>query len=128
MRNLSKTSTTLTRLRHHYPEDRDDMVPTMSAPPVSGQSTRTTPFPTVDVVGFHPDEIVDLTPLRPEEADENQLAEILQGDDLSFLLEKSAVTNRKRKQESEIQMHRIPNTSVAEDTQNEHKRRRVSNP
>lgn len=106
------------------------MVPTMNAPPVSATTTTfnmTTVLPprprfAVDVVDFDPEELNDLTPLKPEEADEVQLAAILQGNDLSFLFD--VVTTGKRKIME--QSHRIPADSHVGFATNDNKRRRIS--
>ena len=92
MKNASKTLTTLSKLRRQSSE----------------------PQATPTVVEYHPNEVDDLTPLKPEEVDECQLAELFQDHDFSFLFESPAkeasnqsVVGRKRKASSSA-LHEIP--------------------
>lgn len=126
---------TLTRLRQHYSEDEENIVEASIhvAVPTNNNMTELLPSnETVDVVEFHPEEIEDLTPLKPEEADECQLADILQGDDLSFLLEQLGESNNDtgtfelNQHETAPVMHRIPTDIVWRSTENGSKRRKLS--
>jgi hypothetical protein len=131
IKNMSKTMTTLTRLRQHYREDQENIVEASNHVAMSTNNNMTELLPsheTVDVVEFHPEEIEDLTPLKPEEADECQLADILQGDDLSFLLEQGGESNNDtwtfelNQHETAPVMHRIPSDIVLRSTENRSKR------
>ena len=143
MKNMSKTLTTLTRLRQHYQEEqerkeamekqkrqeqqekeedsRDDLENRHSTP---------LPFPNTSVVEFYPEEVNDISPLKPEEADELELADILQGDDLSFLQElhedDSDAIVPSIPQPNPMTTHRIPSDLLVVYDKVGHKRRRLS--
>jgi len=139
---MSKTLTTLTRLRQHYQEEqelkeaigrqreqrqqqddsRDDL-----------ENHNLTPLPlskaSVDVIEFHPEELNNISPLKPEEADELELADILQGDNLSFLEESHDdpdVIAPMVPQPNPITTHRIPSDFLAIYDEVGNKRRRLS--
>ena len=98
---MGKTLTALTILREHYREEQEHqeaMEKQRQEQQREQDDSRDdleyrnmTPLPlkssSIDVVEFHPEELEDISPLKPEEADELVLANILQGDDLSFLEE-----------------------------------------
>jgi hypothetical protein len=128
MKNMCKTMITLTRLRQHYREDQENIVEASNH--VANNMTELLPsHETVDVVEFHPEEIQDLTPLKPEEADECQLADILQGDDPSFLSEQGGESNNDTgmfELKTAPVKHRIPSDIVSRSTENGSKRRKLS--
>ncbi|CAJ1937954.1 unnamed protein product [Cylindrotheca closterium] len=125
---MSKTMTTLTRLRQHYEEEQDQQEEEMEREQEQKQQREEsesrddlgnrgfTPLPfnskrSIDVVEFNPEELNNISPLKPEEADESQLADFLQGDDLSFLQEVKGDPDANVPnvpQPKSTTMHRIP--------------------
>jgi hypothetical protein len=53
-----------------------------------------------NIVEFHPEELDEFTPLKPEEADDRKLAEFLDDHDFSFLFESTARENQKENSSS----------------------------
>lgn len=119
---------TLEKLRQHYQEEglhyncalqwqqgeREEDSAVMESRDES-RNHDLTPLPfhetSIGIVEFHPEELTDFSPLKPEEADEWQLADILQGDDLSFLEEirtDSDANIPSVPQPKPITTHRIP--------------------
>ena len=132
---MSKTMTTLAKLRQNYQGEGLHCQHTQSTEAEYQQQEEQqqhegiavmesrdklinhdlTPLPfhetSVGIVEFHPEELTDFSPLKPEEADEMQLARILQGDDLSFLEEiriDSYLNIPSVPQPKPITAHRIP--------------------
>mmetsp|Transcript_37964 Transcript_37964/g.92029 ORF Transcript_37964/g.92029 Transcript_37964/m.92029 type:complete len:154 (+) Transcript_37964:380-841(+) len=147
MKHLSKTFTTLTRLRQHYQEEEEEQKEKEAMQREQQQQQQEkendsrddledrdfTPLPfhktSIDVVEFHPEELNDICPLKPEEADELQLADILQGDDLSFLgeiMDDSNTNVPNVPQPNSITMHRIPSDFLVTYDTIGNKRRRLS--
>jgi hypothetical protein len=145
MKHMSKTMTTLNRLRQHYEEEQEEQTEEMKRKQEQqgqqeGNDSRDdlensvfTPLPfnerSIDVVEFHPEELNNISPLKPEEADESQLADFLQGDDLSFLEEIKADSDGNVPsvpQPKSITMHRIPSDFQVTYDEIGNKRRRLS--
>ncbi|KAL3938245.1 MAG: hypothetical protein SGBAC_006804 [Bacillariaceae sp.] len=143
MKHVSKTMTTLTILRQHNQEEEEEkeameqqeqqqrkrqLQDCDSRDEVDDRDLTPLPFyeTSVDVVEFHPE---DIAPLKPEEADELQLADILQGEDLSFLVEikdDSDANVPSVPRPKSITMHRIPSDFLVTYDTIGNKRRRLS--
>lgn len=143
---MSKTMTTLTRLRQHYEEEQEqeealELKQGQQKQEEENDETHDdlenrgyTPLPfnykrSIDVVEFHPEELNDISPLKPEEADELQLADILQGDDLSFLEEVKTDSDANVPsfpQPKAMTTHRIPSDLLLIYDNIGNKRRRLS--
>jgi hypothetical protein len=92
MKSTSKTMTTLSELQ------RSDL----NTP--KNVSRRVLNEQKQNIVEYHPEELDEFRPLKPEEADECELAAFLNDHDISFLFETSSIKNNP----SSVSKHRIP--------------------
>jgi hypothetical protein len=112
MKHLSKNMMTLTRLRQQYFNEELEDEALKSSHEVAALVSTTNPntVGAADIVQFRPEEVESLMPLKPEEADAGVLADILQGEDLSFLMEPR---NESDESGDENTMHRIPTEKIS---------------
>lgn len=127
---MGKTMNTLTKLRQHYDTQEDDSPAATTVLREASNINTGGNETSADVIEFEPE---DLNPLKPEEADECQLAAILQGNDLSFLMERSRHNSESSMGSrnntippSNVIMHRIPSDADEKYVRCGSKRRRLS--